>query len=132
MVNVEALAEYILKNYTGKVVEVGVGFSFKLANILAKKLKVIVTDIIEPNKVYSYFRLRPNLTYVMDDIRKPNLSIYNGCSLIYSLRPPVEIQEYIMKIARKVKADCIIRPLRGEEPKFGKLINYNGEFFYLI
>lgn len=170
----DVFAEYILKRYTGKVVEVGVGFNFKVAKILSKKLKVIVTDIksctfnirssfdgldyskfswlssaqydhslinstfksssVLENKKTSRIKkfVHGDIIYMVDDITNPRIEIYKNSSLIYSIRPPFEIQQDIIKVAKMVNADCIIRPLYGDEPVTGKLINYKGEFFYLI
>ena len=116
------LAEFILKNYSGKVIEVGIGNYTKLAEFLAENgLRVVATDVVERNVKVDFF---------VDDIQKPNLKIYEGAELIYSLRPPPEIFNAIISVARKVGADCIIKPLYGDYPN-GKLINHRGLSFYM-
>jgi len=129
--NYDAIAEYILKNYSGKVVEVGVGCNLRVAKILARKLDVVVTDF-KYNKTIESESVEYGIDYIVDDITSPNLEIYKGSTLIYSIRPPIEIQKNIVAVALLVKSDCIIRPLRGEEPELGKLVNYRKEFFYLV
>ncbi|HIP25686.1 MAG TPA: hypothetical protein EYG81_04430 [Archaeoglobus profundus] len=121
----EIIAEYIVRNYKGKVVEVGVGHNWRIAKILAEKgLDVVVTDI-KPIKIFCN-----NIKFVIDDIMNPKMEIYKKASLIYSIRPPPELYFYILSIAKVVKADCLIRPF-GNEFANGKLINYKGEKFYL-
>ncbi|HIP63340.1 MAG TPA: hypothetical protein EYH04_04420 [Archaeoglobus profundus] len=121
----EIIAEYIIKHYEGKIVEVGIGYNWRIAKILAEKgLDVVVTDIKPIEIPYD------NIKFVIDDIMSPKKEIYKGASLIYSLRPPPELYSYILSIAKDVKADCLIRPF-GNEFASGKLVNYKGERFYL-
>jgi hypothetical protein len=118
------IADYISRNYSGKVVEVGVGRRWDTAKELAEKgFEVIVVDVIDI--------LPEGLRYIRDDITNPDSRVYQNASLIYSIRPPVELYPYIIEIARKVRADCIIRPLSNEFPDGGELVNYIGERFYL-
>jgi hypothetical protein len=120
----KVIADYIARNYTGKVVEVGIGRNWNVASLLVEKgIEVIAVDLFETRA--------GKITYVKDDITKPNLTIYQNASLIYSIRPPPELFQHIIKIAEMVKADCIIRPFSNEFPQNGKLVNYMGESFYL-
>ncbi len=117
------LAEYIAKNYNGKVVEVGIGYYFKVAEYLTKRgLKVIATDIKPLNAPVDFY---------VDDIRNPRIEIYQDSTLIYSIRPPLEIVKDILRVSRIVGADCIIKPLYGDylnvKPK-----NYKGLSFYIF
>jgi len=117
------LAEFILNNYSGKVVEVGIGNHTKIAEFLAERgLEVVATDVIERGTKVDFF---------VDDIQNPNLRIYEGAELIYSIRPPPEIFNAIISLAKRIDADCIIKPLYGEHPGGGELINYKGLAFYL-
>ena len=121
----DVLAEYILERYRGKVVEVGVGRNFRLAELLAKRgLKVVATDLRNIN-------VPEFIEFHVDDVMEPDLSIYKGASLVYSLRPPLELYPYIVRIAKAVRADCLIRPFGNEFSNDGKLINYKGERFYV-
>ena len=123
------LAEYILKNYTNKVVEVGVGNLPQVALLLKDTMNVIVTDISEQK--YAGIRFH------RDDIFSPDMSIYTGASLIYSIRPPIDIQEAIARVAKRVGADLIIRPFGNEKADLRsiynnyKLLNYKKARFYL-
>ncbi|MDI9645066.1 MAG: UPF0146 family protein [Archaeoglobales archaeon] len=119
------LAEYIIRNYRGKVVEIGIGHYFEVAKILAKNgFEVYATDLKDA-KTPKYVK------YFIDDVRSPKIEIYRGASLIYSIRPPPEIFEPIRVVSQKVNADCIIKPLYGDFPE-GKLVNYKGTYFYVL
>jgi len=123
------LAEYILENYTGKMVEIGVGSRPEVALLLKDKADVTVTDINEQ----AYAGLR----FCRDDIFAPDMGIYKNASLIYSIRPPIDMQEAIAKTAREVGADLLIRPFGNERAdlsgiyKNNKLLNYKHARFYL-
>jgi len=119
------IADYILENYSGKVIEVGIGRMYELAKKLSREgLEVIATDIISQTPILEF-------KYVKDDIFTPDMTIYSGASLIYSIRPPIELFNYILKVSKTVKADCLIRPLNNEFPDGGQLINYHGERFFV-
>jgi uncharacterized UPF0146 family protein len=123
------LAEYILKNYRNKVVEVGVGSLPQVALLLKDAMDVIVTDISEQEHA--------GVRFCRDDIFSPDMSIYKGASLIYSIRPPIDMQEAIARVAREVGADLIIRPFGNEKADLRivynscKLLNYKKARFYL-
>lgn len=119
-------SEYIIANYkdASLIVEVGVG-GFPLVALTLKEhlnMDIIMTDI----KPY-------HDEVVVDDITNPNLDIYSGATLIYSIRPPEELQNHIKKVAESVGADLIIKPLSTEfiNPDNSlKLINYKRAIFY--
>lgn len=119
-------SDYIIKNYDNatRIVEVGAGSFTEVALNLQRHLKmdIIMTDI------------KPSHEGVLkDDIVHPNLKIYKDASLIYSIRPPEELQPYIMKVAEVVGADLIIKPLSTDfinTYKKMKLINYRKAIFY--
>lgn len=125
----EDIAEYILKNYRNKVVEIGVGSLPHVALLLKDKLDVVVTDVNEQN--YSGVR------FYMDDIFAPDIGIYKNASLIYSIRPPIDLQEAMAKTAKEVGADLLIRPFGDEKADLSKyfknyaLVNYKKARFYL-
>jgi uncharacterized UPF0146 family protein len=101
----QELAGFISKNYSGKVIEVGVGHVVDVALCLFP-LKVLTTDTEE--------RYIHGIKVEKDDIFSPRKEIYEGSSLIYSLRPSYEVQLAIGEIAREIGADIIIRPLEDE------------------
>ena len=120
------LADYIIKNYAdaSKIVEVGAGNFLKVALNLQRHLEmdIILADIKPSHKCI-----------IKDDISDPNLKIYGNASLIYSIRPPEELQPYIMKLAETVGADLIIKPLSTDSIntyRKMKLVNYKKTIFY--
>ncbi|MCZ7404215.1 MAG: UPF0146 family protein [Candidatus Methanoperedens sp.] len=125
----EDIAEFILNNYRNKVVEIGVGNLPQVALLLKDKLDVVVTDINEQN----YAGVR----FCRDDIFAPDMGIYRNASLLYSIRPPIDIQDAMAKTATEAGADLIIRPFGNEKAdlrkyyKDYKLVNYKKARFYL-
>ncbi len=123
------IAEYIIKNYSNKVVEIGVGSLPQVAVLLKDKLDVVVTDVNEQE----YLDIR----FYKDDIFAPDIGIYKNASLIYSIRPPIDLQEAIAKTAREVGADLLIRPFGNEKADLSRyfkncaLVNYKKARFYL-
>ena len=107
----DSLGEYIEKiaiennSNVFKVVEIGVGKFFKISEYLKEHDKIDLTliDIVPAND-----------EVLRDDITSPNLNIYKKVDLIYSIRPPYELQQYIEEIAKYSKAILIIKPLTNE------------------
>jgi len=125
----EDLAEYICRNYSGRVVEVGVGHVADVAAILkAREMDVVLTDK-EAHKL-------GRLTVEKDDIFSPRLDLYLGASLLYSLRPPLELQIGMGELADRIGADILVRPLGDEVatlPGFSrKLVNFGVARFFLF
>lgn len=119
------LAEYISRNYSGKVVEVGIGQHVDVAKKLAESgLTVVATDVVKRE-------VPEGIAFYIDDIVNPNFEIYMNSRLVYSIRPPPEIVGSILRLSKAIGADCIIKPLYGEHFD-GKLINYKGLSFYLF
>lgn len=125
-----SFCEYIIDNYSSasKIVEVGVGNILEPSNILKDNMK---------NTEFNLVDIHPSTDKVIkEDIFKPTDSIYEGCNLIYSIRPPEELQKQILYLADKHSCDCIIKPFFTEDitfklkPRF-KLINYKKDVFYL-
>ncbi|MBQ2961706.1 UPF0146 family protein [Methanobrevibacter sp.] len=129
------LEEYILKlaiensEKTGKktkIVEIGAGKFQTISNNLSKdeKIDVIMTDIDPANE-----------NIIRDDVFNPNMDTYKDADILFSIRPPAELQEAIMKIRDEVDATLIIKPLFNEDlnmkTKKMKLKNYNRASFYI-
>jgi hypothetical protein len=129
VVDSDDIVKFIKENYFGKVVEIGVGVHYNVATKLSEYVKVIVSDIIDINRIDQKIRS----IYVQDDISNPRLSIYKGASLIYSIRPPIEIQMSILNLANKVGSETLIRPLGTEVVKDVrlKLKNFGRAAFYV-
>lgn len=123
------LADYITSFYKGKVIEVGIGKHPEVALLLKDHFEIIVTDTSD--------LCMEEIRFIRDDIFDPDIHIYEGASLIYSIRPPVEIQHAIASISKRVGADLIIRPFASEKTDLdkyfseSKLINYGSAVFYL-
>ena len=81
-------------------------------------------------------RLLGSLCVLEDDIFSPRLELYLGASLIYSIRPPLEMQLAIGLLAAGIGADVLIRPLMDEIadlPGFARrLVNSGQARFYLF
>jgi uncharacterized UPF0146 family protein len=125
----EDLAEFIDQNYSGRIVEVGAGHVPAVAlQLLARGLDVVLTDREE--------RLLENMRVVKDDIFAPRMELYQGASLIYSIRPPLELQIAMGEVAARVGADILIRPLQDEVaelPGFARrLVNAGEARFFLF
>ncbi|WP_296875228.1 UPF0146 family protein [uncultured Methanobrevibacter sp.] len=123
-------AEYILNEVgddTVKIAEIGVGKFDKIAETLSNRenITIIKTDIIPKDS-----------TVIKDDITNPNLELYEDVDIIYSIRPPSELQPHLVDLARKIDSQLIIKPLTNEDlntPKANmKLKNYNRASFYIL
>ena len=123
----QELARFISENYSGKIIEVGVGHVADVATRLFP-LQVVATDTEE--------RYLHGIKVVKDDIFSPKKEMYMGSNLIYSLRPSHEVQLAIGELAREIGADIIIRPLEDEIidiPGFNRhLVNLGNSRFYLF
>jgi uncharacterized UPF0146 family protein len=120
------LSDYIIANYknASRIVEVGVGGFPLIALTLQEHLNmdIIMTDIKPCHD-----------QVVVDDITHPDLNLYKGASLIYSIRPPEELQQHIKMVAESVGADLILKPISTEFIKPDndmKLVNYRKAIFY--
>jgi uncharacterized UPF0146 family protein len=123
------LAEFIARYYPGRVVEVGVGYFPHVAQRLSEMgLEVILTDREE--------RLLAGMRVKKDEIFAPQRDIYQGAGLIYSIRPPLEMQLAMGELAAAVAADVIVRPLQDEIAQLAgfsrRLVNYEEARFYLF
>ena len=125
----EDLAEFIGQNYSGRIVEVGAGHVPAVAlQLLARGLDVVLT--------YREERLLGSGRIEEDDIFAPRMELYQGASLLYSIRPPLELQIAMGDVAARVGADILVRPLQDEVaelPGFARrLVNAGEARFYLF
>lgn len=103
---IEGLVDFIAGRYSNAA-EVGIGLSPDIAFALLRKgIRVFATDILQ-------FHYR-GLKVVIDDITLPDVSLYRGTDLIYSMRPPPELIPYMKRLASMVSADLILKPLSDE------------------
>ena len=109
-----------------KIVEIGAGKFQTISKNLSENenIDIIMTDIDPANE-----------NIIKDDVFNPNMNIYKDADILFSIRPPAELQEAIMKIRDKVNATLIIKPLFNEDlnmkTKKMKLKNYNRASFYI-
>lgn len=121
----EYIANY-LPNKEVKVAEVAIGHFYYVSSYLDKKYNVnlIKTDITPSRE-----------DIIKDDLTNPNYDLYKDVDLIYSIRPPHELQPYIFDLAKKIKSYLIIKPLTGENthPKLNimEMKNYKKASFYV-
>ena len=110
-----------------KIAEVGIGKFDKIANTLDLKenITLIKTDISPKDD-----------TVIKDNLVNPNLDLYRDVDLIYSIRPPSELQPYIVELALKINSQLIIKPLTNEDLNTGKvkmkLKNFKKASFYIL
>ena len=110
-----------------KIAEIGVGKFDKIANTLSLKdnITIIKTDINPKDE-----------TVIKDDITNPNLDLYEDVDIIYSIRPPSELQPYLVKLANQIDSQLIIKPLTNEDLNTGKvkmkLKNFKKASFYTL
>jgi uncharacterized UPF0146 family protein len=131
IIGYEGIAAFIKNNYPpgSKIVEVGVGHHPEVARLLQEDFEVICTDIMESGP--------EGVRYVKDDIFMPDMAVYSGAALIYSIRPPVDIQYAMASVAKKVGASLLIRPFSSERSDLKKyfrgfkVVNHKGAAFYL-
>ena len=125
----EDLAEFISQNYSGRIVEVGAGHVPAVAlQLLARGLEVVLTDREE--------RLLGSIRIEKDDIFAPRMELYRGASLLYSIRPPLELQIAMGDVAARLGTDILVRPLQDEVAELvgfsRRLVNAGEARFYLF
>ena len=109
-----------------KIVEIGVGRFQSISNRLQENenIEVIMTDINPSNE-----------NVVKDDIFNPNMRLYENTDILFSIRPPAEIQKAIMDLRAELNCILIIKPLFNEdlniELKKMKLKNHGRASFYI-
>jgi uncharacterized protein len=103
---IEELVDFIAGRYSNAA-EIGIGHFPDVAfALLDKGINVFTTDI----HPFHY----AGLHVVVDDITSPDLSLYDGIDLLYSMRPPPELIPYMTSLAEKISADLILKPLSDE------------------
>jgi Uncharacterized protein conserved in archaea len=132
IIGYDSLAEFIRLNYPAgaRIVEVGIGRHPDVALLLKDAFDLICTDVTDPGI--------PGIRFVRDDIYRPDVSLYRGAALVYSIRPPPDMQVPIAEIASAAGADLIIRPFSSEHVdldrhyQHARCVNYKQAYFYLF
>ena len=110
-----------------RIAEVGVGKFDHIANMLSERenITLIKTDI-DPK----------DSTVIKDDITNPDIDLYRDTDIIYSIRPPSELQPHLVNLALEVDSQLIIKPLTNEDLNTGrvkmKLKNFRKASFYTL
>lgn len=126
----KSFGEYILNLYDKRpvnIAEVGIGKFTMVYDFLNSQDGINIMKIdIDP----------ADETVVKDDITNPSPKLYENLDIIYSIRPPSEIQPYILKLKKYNNATIIIKPLFNEDLNTGsvkmKLKNYKKSSFYIM
>ena len=123
-------ADYIL-NEAGagnvKIAEIAVGRFSRIADFLDERenITVIKTDINPADD-----------SVIMDNITRPDMTLYRDADIIYSIRPPSELQPHIARLALKTGSKLIIKPLTNEDLNTPgvrmKLKNFKKASFYVL
>ena len=109
-----------------RIVEIGAGKLQTISKNLSENenIDIVMTDIDPADE-----------NIIRDDVFNPNMNIYKDADILFSIRPPAELQEAIMKIRDNANATLIIKPLFNEDlnmkTKKMKLKNYNRASFYI-
>ena len=112
-----------------------------------KPLKIAEIGVGKFNETFSYLNSFEDIeiikidinpeddSVIYDDITNPNLDLYEDVDIIYSIRPPSELQPYLIDLKEKTNSTLIIRPLFNEDLNIGKskmkLKNYKKASFYI-
>jgi uncharacterized protein len=119
---VKGLVDFIARRYQS-VAEIGIGLFPDVAYaLLNQRVQLLATDI-RPLK-------HDGLKVVVDDITEPDISQYAGVNLIYSMRPPPELVPYMVRLAGKISAGLIIKPLSSEYPERFRLMRAGDTTFF--
>jgi uncharacterized UPF0146 family protein len=114
--------DYMAARYL-KAAEIGIGHAPEVALALRERgVEVFATD----TRPFAY----KGLTVIEDDVTNPRSAEYEGVNLIYSLRPPPELIPYMVRLARYLSSDLIIKPLSSEWAG-GRLLRHGHTTFFL-
>jgi uncharacterized protein len=103
----QCIGRYIADRYHS-VVEVGIGTNFTAAELISKSgLNVRCTDL--KNQVPP-----EGMGFFPDDVYSPDLPLYTGADLVYSIRPAEEMVPPLLDLARWLNCDLIVYHLGFE------------------
>jgi uncharacterized UPF0146 family protein len=123
---IEDFADFIAEKVSrGKLVELGIGFHFKVA----LKLKELGFDVlaVDWNEESIRAARRAGIDAFQDDLFNPRLELYGDAVALYSVRPTPEIVRPIISLSDRLKLPLFILPLAGDTmPRGMRLVNYRG------
>ncbi|ASJ03404.1 hypothetical protein A3L09_09105 [Thermococcus profundus] len=127
---IEDFAEFIASRVPkGKIVELGIGFQFKVA----LRLKELGYDVlaVDWNEEAVHAAEEAGIKAVKDDLFNPRVELYRGAVALYSIRPTPEIVKPILELGGKLGLPVFILPLTGDVMPGGmKLLNFKGLAVY--
>ncbi len=126
---IEDFACYLKEKVNGRIVEIGIGFNFKVA----LKLKELGLDVfvVDWNREAVQKAQELGLKAHVDDVFKPNMRLYEGVEAVYAVRPTPEIVRPILELAKKLGVPAYILPFSLDEmPRGLRLENYRGLAIY--
>ena len=115
------VASYISSHYSGaeKIVELGVGFApwtaLELRRLLPHTRIIVVDKNPEALRNLSGKGLEP----LLDDLLTPTLEHYLGASLLFSIHPPPELLPPMLRLAGRVRAALLVKPLSEDIYLYG-------------
>ncbi|NJE62171.1 UPF0146 family protein [Thermococcus sp. 21S7] len=127
---IEDFAEFLALNVPrGKIIELGIGFQFKVA----LRLKDLGYDVLavdwNPESVKKARDLGINA--VRDDLFNPRPELYRSANALYSVRPTPEIVRPILNLGKNLGLPVYILPLAGDTmPRTMRLTNFRGLAIY--
>lgn len=120
---IEGLVEFIADRYADAA-EIGIGHFPDVAFALTNRgVNIFATDI----RPFNY----EGIKVIVDDVTLPDLSLYDGINLIYSMRPPPELIPYLIRLAKTISVDLIVKPLSSEYIDGWRLIRNGHTTFFL-
>ncbi|NPA48025.1 MAG: hypothetical protein GXO14_05225 [Thermococci archaeon] len=125
----EMFADFLNLRTQGLLVELGVGFNFKVA----LRLKALGRDVVVVDKNEAAVKAaeRAGLKAYVDDIFDPAVGIYSDAGALYSVRPTPELVPSIVRLAAIVSRPVYLLPFSGDSVP-GRLVNYRGVPIYIV
>ncbi len=128
---IEDFADFLASKVPrGKIVELGIGFQFRVA----LKLKELGYDVLavdwNPQAVEKAREL--GIGAVRDDLFSPKLELYRSVKALYSVRPTPEVVKPILELSKRLGVPVYILPLSGDSmPRGMRLVNFRGLAIYV-
>jgi uncharacterized UPF0146 family protein len=95
-------------------VEIGVGANFDVAQLLSGRgVQVTCTDIRPCDTPAA------DIDFLIDDIFRPWVPLYQGAELLYAIRPGVEMVPPMIDLACRIDADLLVYHLGDERYQDG-------------
>ncbi|WP_297417899.1 UPF0146 family protein [Thermococcus sp.] len=127
---IEDFADFLLKNTNGQLMELGIGFQFKVALRLIELGREVTAVDWNPESIEKAREL--GIKAVRDDLFSPNFELYRGVKALYSVRPTPEIVKPILELSKKLGVSLYVLPLAGDSmPKSMRLVNFRGLAIYV-